>query len=205
LATEEEEHTMKNLKSLGLAMLAATAVMATSANTASATTLFTDSAKTIAFPAGETFHATLKPGTSAKLTNTSHETLATCGGSTVHGTTSSKSGAAIAIAIGTLTWEGCSQTTHTVAKGSLDVAFTSGTSGSVTGTANQVTVSIFGVTCTYGTGEGTKLGSLTGGSEPIIAINAVVLKTAGPFLCPSSGYWDAEYIVTSPHALFVGA
>jgi hypothetical protein len=196
---------MKYVKVIGLAACAAMALMAFGVGTASATTLFTNEAKTIAYPAGTTLHATLVPGTTATLENTVKEPIATCTGSTVHGTTSNTSGAAVTGAIGTLTWEGCSQTTHTVAKGSLDVAFTSGTSGDVTGTGNQVTLGIFGVTCTYGTGEGTKLGSVTGGAEPKMKINAVVNKTAGGFLCPTTGIWTAEYVLTAPHALFVGA
>jgi len=196
---------MKYLKVLGVAAFAATALMAFGAGTASATTLFTDEAKTIAYPSGTTIHATLVPGTSAKLTNTAGETIATCPKSTVHITTSALSGNPLPGVLDKLTWEECSQTTHTVANGSLDVAFTSGTSGTVTGTANQVTIGIFGVSCTYGTGEGTKLGTMTGGAEPKMAINAVVNKTAGGFLCPSTGIWEAEYVVTTPHALFVGA
>ncbi|MGN6275722.1 MAG: DUF6531 domain-containing protein, partial [Solirubrobacterales bacterium] len=64
---------------------------------------------------------------------------------------------------------------------------------------------IFGVSCTYGTGTGTTLGTLKGGEEPLLSISASVPKTAGGFLCPSTATWSAEYVVTEPHALFVGS
>jgi hypothetical protein len=102
-----------------------------------------------------------------------------------------------------LTWSGCSQTTHTTAGGTLDIMYTSGTSGEVVGTGFGVTVFIFNVTCTYSAGEGTKLGTLTGGSAPILKIETTVKKTAGGIFCPSTAGWDAEYVVTTPHALYV--
>lgn len=198
---------MKHLKMLGLAAIAALGLMAfVGAGTASATTLFTDSAKTIAYPVGTVIHSTLKPETSAKLTDTSGNVIATCTKSTTKGKIEgSNTGASVGGNIEVLTWEGCSQTTDNVNLGSLSISWTSGTSGTVTGKGSNVTLSIFGASCTYGTGEGTTLGTITGGSAPELVINATLSKTAGSFICPSTGRWDAEYIVTEPHALFVGS
>jgi hypothetical protein len=75
--------------------------------------------------------------------------------------------------------------------------------GEVRSKGSQVTLNIFGVSCTYGTGEGTILGTITGGEAPELAINAALPKTAGGFLCPGTGVWNAKYIVTSPHAVHI--
>jgi len=194
---------MKYLKMLGLAAVAAMALMAFGAGTASATKLCTDSACTTVYAAGTEIKSELVAGTSAALTS-GGSTIATCTSSGVAGTTSNKEGATVSGNISSLTWGGCSQTTHTVANGSLEIAWTSGSNGTVTGKNSQVTVQIFGVSCTYGTGEGTHLGSITGGTSPILKITTTVAKTAGGFLCPSTAGWDAEYVLTSPHALYVG-
>ncbi len=207
---------MKYLKMLGLAAIAAMGLMAfVGASTASATTLFTDEAKKVPYGVGTTIHATLVPGTSAALKSGS-TTIATCTESTVHGVVTVATGSVVSGHLSTektkgseeptgLHWGGCSQTTHTISTGTLDIEYTSGTSGKVTGTGNSVTLGIFGTSCTYGTGAGVTLGTITGGTAPVLKINANIPRTAGGFLCPSTGTWEAEYVVTSPHALYVGA
>jgi hypothetical protein len=199
---------MKYLKMMGLAAIAALGLLAfVGAGTASATTLFTDEAKTIAYPKGTTLHATLAPGSTATLTS-GENTIATCTGSTVHGTTSSLSGERVPGTISSLTWEGCNQTTHTETTGSLEIEYISGskpTSGTVFGKGSKVKLTIFGTTCAYGTGEGTHLGTLTGGTTPHLTITTTLPRVTGGFLCPSTGIWHATYVVTSPHALFPGA
>jgi hypothetical protein len=194
---------MKYLKMLGLAAVAAMALMAFGAGTASATKLCTDTACGTVYAAGTEISGSLVG--SAKLTVGS-ETVDTCTGSTVAGKTANSEGATVGGAITTLSWSSCTATTHTVALGELEIEKTAKhNEGNVFGKGSQVTVVIFGTTCTYGTGTGTKLGTITGGTEPKMNINAVGLtKTAGGFLCPTSAGWDAEYVVTKPHALYVG-
>jgi hypothetical protein len=68
-----------------------------------------------------------------------------------------------------------------------------------------VTLGIFGTSCTYGTGEGTELGTITGGTSPHLTITATIPRIAGGFLCPSTGVWHATFVVTSPHELHIGA
>jgi hypothetical protein len=209
---------MKYLKMLGLAAIAAMGLMAfVGAGSASATVLCTttttpscvNSATEVdKYAAGTVIDATLKNGGSATLTSSSGGTIATCTGGTVKGKISNAGSAAATVSgnIESLTWTGCSQTTHTVANGSLEIHHVSGThNGTVTGNGSQVTVAIFGTSCTYGTGEGTHLGTLTGGTEPILKIATTVSRTAGGFLCPLTAGWDAEYVVTEPHSLFVTA
>jgi len=57
--------------------------------------------------------------------------------------------------------------------------------------------------CLYGFGEGTHIGTLTGGEEPILDLNAVVPKRAGSILCPNDFIWAAEYTITTPQPLYV--
>jgi hypothetical protein len=203
---------MKHLKMLGLAAIAALGLMAfVGAGTASATTLCTNTKEeggktvcNVAYGVGTEISSSLKTGTSAILANTSGETIATCNSSSTKGSIqTSNTGTWVGGAITELTWGGCSQTTDNVSLGSLEIMQTTGDAGTVVGKGSQVTLSIFGVSCTYGTGEGTTLGTITGGEAPELAINASLPKTAGGFFCPGSGRWTANYIVTTPHAVHV--
>ena len=196
----------KALKAFSLAVATMMVLMAFGSSTAVATTLFTNSAKTVTYASGTEFKAELVSGTSTALTSGEGNTIATCTSSGVAGKTSNSSGATVTGNLSSLTWGGCSQTTHTVANGTLHIAYTSGNDGTVTGSGNSVQLMLFGVTCTYGTGKGTHLGSITGGTAPVLKIKAAV-PTVVPssWLCPSFAVWDAEYVLMSPHALFVGA
>lgn len=195
---------MKHIKMLGLAAIAALGLMAfVGAGTASATTLSTDSAGTVKYGVGTEIHSTLEAGTSAELLDTSGGLIATCTESTTKGSIETATGTWVGGKISSLTWGGCSQPTKTLAAGSLEIMQTSGDAGEVVGKASEVTLSVFGVSCVYGTKEGTKLGTITGGEAPKLAIEATLPRISGGFLCPSTGVWHAHYIVTSPHALHV--
>jgi hypothetical protein len=206
---------MKNLKMLGLAAIAALGLMAfVGAGTASATTLSTDAAGTVHYEVGQEIHATLKTGTSALLEDTSNNPIATCTGSTVKGkiedpvveTAGKKfpSGTWVTGAISALTWSGCSQTTTTTATGSLEIMKTGADEGEIVGKNSKVTLSVFGVSCVYGTSpEGTKIGTVKGGEAPELSISASIPRVEGGFLCPSTGRWTATYIITTPHALHI--
>jgi hypothetical protein len=194
---------MKHLGMLGLAAIAALGLMAfVGAGTASATTLATDSAGTIRYPVGTEIHVTLKTGASAVFQNTSRETIATCTQTTILMKTNSGTGTWVSAQNSVVTQSGCSQTTDTINAGGGEI-MRIGTEdkGTVVGKNTNVTLNIFGVSCTYGTGEGTTLGTITGGEAPEIAVNTVLPRTAGGFICPSSGIWIGQFVVTSPHAL----
>jgi hypothetical protein len=196
---------MKHLKMLGLAAIAALGLMAfVGAGTASATTLSTDAAGTIKYAVGTEIHSSLKPETSATLNTTSGSLIATCTSSTTKGKIEgSNTGATVGGKISVLEWGGCSQTTDNLALGSLSIKKTGSDEGEVIGSGSEVTLGVFGVSCVYGTGEGTKLGTLKGGEAPELSINAALPKISGGFLCPGSGTWVAKYTVTSPHALHI--
>jgi len=195
---------MKHLKMLGLAVIAALGLMAfVGAGTASATTLATDSAGTTKYAAGTEIHKTLEKNTSVTWTDTSGNTIATCTGSTMKGTIGTATGTWVSVNLGTLTWEGCSQTTDTLKAGSFEIMQTTGDAGEVVSKGMEVTLSIFGVSCVYGTGEGTKLETVTGGEAPTTKATGTVPRVAGGFLCPSTSITHAAYIITTPHALHI--
>jgi hypothetical protein len=197
---------MKHLKMLGLAAIAAQGLMAfVGAGTASATTLFTSSNLTGAYASGTEVHSSLS-SKSAILTDGSGNPLVNCTGSTVAGKTTNTTGTTVTGNISSLTFTGCDTTVDVLANGSLAIEKTGNNEGKVTGSGSQVTVTIFGVSCTYGTGTGTTLGTITGGASPSLNIAAVgLVKVAGGFLCPSNAGWDATYTVGTPHAIYIGA
>ncbi|MDQ3724680.1 MAG: hypothetical protein M3335_02115 [Actinomycetota bacterium] len=206
---------MKYIKMLGLAAVAAAALMAfVGAGTASATTLCTATetpcatANQINAVHDNIIKATLS-GT-AVLERTSGEALASCtvGGMEGKITNGGGSSATVSGDLTALTWgakgAGCNQTVHTVKLGELEIHHIAGTdNGTVTAKNTEVTVEIFGVSCTYGSGAALHLGTLTGGKSPVLHINAVVNKTAGGFLCPEDARWTATYNVTQPTPIYV--
>jgi len=195
---------MKTLKALGIAAVAAMALTAFAGAGTAQAYLYTDAAKTIRYSAGTVVDLSLKSGTTTKLTSEG-SILATCTASTAKGKTSNEIGEAVSVVIETLTWGGCNHTVDTLANGKLEIKWTSGTSGEVIGRETQWTATIAGVSCTYGFGEGTKLGTITGGEAPLLKIEAGVKKLAGSFLCPETATLDAEYVFTEPHAIYVGS
>jgi hypothetical protein len=220
---------MKYLKMLGLAAVAAMALMAFfGASSASATVLCKTTltsgcqAAGWAYPAGTTLHATLDPETSADL-SVGGTTIATCTESTVHGTTSN-AGSSSETVFGALTttkiagdphpeeptglhWDGCSNTTKTIKAGELEIHSIAGSdNGTLTGKGNEVTVALSGVSCTYGTGAGLDLGTVTDTTpHATIDIDATVQRTAGGFLCPATARWQAKYVITTPTNIYVSA
>lgn len=201
---------MKLIKMVGLAAVAAAALMAfVGATSASADVLCTVN-NTPECPAEKvvtSIHATLKSGTSALLESTPGEKLVTCTESTVSGTVE-KQGHEVEPEgpISILSWGGCSATTDTIKTGRLKVETRISINekgeevhtNTVTVSGAEVTVSIFGVSCTYGPGASPiSIGDLTVGAPAIIDVNTVVNKTAGGFLCPSDNRWTATYQITN--------
>ena len=192
---------MKYVKMLGLAAMAAMALMAFGAGSASAASHLYSTG--VEVPAGTELHATLESGT-AVLSTTDEKTLVdTCTSSTVAGKVeypkNEKEEPLDATGkISSLTWGGCTVTTDTLVEGSLSVS----SSGEVTGKGSVVTVNFSGVSCRYGTGNGTALGTLNTGK---LAIKAVVNEQEPKaFLCPDTTRWTANYSATSPHDLTAG-
>jgi hypothetical protein len=198
---------MKHLKMLGLAAMAIAALSAFTAASASATELY-NGATTL--KSGTTISASLAE--TAQLTTTGGTVLDTCASGSITGVTTNTGAAGVAV-VGSvkaedLKWTNCTKTTDTLEGGTLEIAYTSGLNGTVTGKGFKVTVVMsaeFGGTCSYTVGTGgTTLGTLVGSTtgNATLAINAVVNGASGnSFLCPSDTKWVAKYAVTSPSPL----
>ena len=198
---------MKYVKMLGLAAVAAMALMAfVGAGTASATTL-TGVGGSI-----------LKSGSTITATNEGTVTLTTsfknieCTHSEVSGKTTNETGTAVEGKVEVLTFDGvCNCEVKVLKKGTLSITWISGSNGTLKSSGAEVTAScssIFGnVHCIYAT-NGTDLGTLTGSGTTkstatmdIASADIPRLPTSG--LCDESANWDAKYEVNSPDELNV--
>jgi hypothetical protein len=200
---------MKYLKMIGLAAIAAMALMAfAGAGTASAAAVLCESGTTAPcatkWSTPKALDFSLKTTTSALLTTTEGTTLNKCATSTVQGTlTSNVSGgnATGEVPASGLTFGSClTEGVKTLVGGKLTVtAALAGGAGTVFADDFEVTVpGPFG-SCIYGAGNGTHLGTLSEGKAgtSTLVVNAVVTRTQGT-ICPSSAKWVAEYTLTSP-------
>ena len=199
---------MKYVKTFGLVAMLALAWMAFAGSTASATVL----CKTTTTPCGSAYGV----GTKIVSSLTGSSTLETLGGTTINTCLATSieseiqnSGSATATVSGpniSLIAGGCTNQTFTLKSGSLEIHHIAGTeNGTVTGLLAEVTVVSSGVSCVYGAGSGTDIGTLFGGESPTIKIEGTVKKTSGGFLCPAENRWTGEYKVTEPTPLYVAA
>jgi len=210
---------MKYVKMLGLAAVAAAALMAfVGASTASATVLCKNGTTTTTcsekYGATTTIESKLVTGTKAKLA-TAFKTVE-CGKSAVAGKSGdAKEGEGSATetvkgAVTTLTFEECNCEVVVLKKGTLEVHSIAGTdNGTVTSNGAEVTVqcneTIFGkVHCIYVT-ENTDLGPLTGGNPAKLKAEASIPRLKTDSLCSEKANWTAEYEVTAPKPLFISA
>jgi len=212
---------MKHLKILGLAVVAAAALMAfVGASTASATVLCKEGKGEVC-PAGQaygelpseknpegkgvTVEAKLVANTKAKLV-TSFKTIE-CEESAVKGETSTEEAEPLTGPEGSLSFGKCNCTVNVLKAGTLSTTWISGTNnGTLSSNKNETTVvcnSIFGsVHCIYAT-EKTDVGKLTGGTTAVLKAEATIPRLATDALCSEKSEWSAEYEVTAPKPLFV--
>ncbi len=201
---------MKYIKMLGLAAVAAAALMAwVGAGTASATeiTCGATPATTSKCAVGATIHATSigkavldAPFGNVECNSTVAGPVTTAGTST----TTAKGN------ITTLDWTNCGgDTVTTLASGSLEVHTEGGSAngnGTLTSTGARVTVIHLGVHCIYETNN-TTIGTVTGSSNTkghaVLDIKANVPQVSGGFLCGASAPWTGSYTVVTPAALTV--
>jgi hypothetical protein len=199
---------MKYLKVLGLAAIAAAALMAF-AGTASATTL--TSPKGTALGVGAIIHAEAE----------GHAVLDPPIGkiecpSTVEGEITNAGGAGLPVTgkITTLTFPNCTNgaVVTVLAKGTLSISSSGSNSGSLSSTGAEVTVEAFGFHCIFKT-NATPLGTVTGSTEPkaneftdaTLDISAEISRTGGRSgaFCGEKAKWTGSYKVTKPTPLFI--
>jgi hypothetical protein len=196
---------MKHLKRLGLAAVAAMALMAfVGAGTASATTLTGVGG------------AVLKTGTTIHVVSSGTNTMTTsflniqCSTSKAAGSTSNETGTAITINVTERTTEGCNCEVVVLKTGTLSITWTSGNSGTVRSSGAEITAScstIFGnVHCIYATNNtdmGTLVGSATTGATATLNTSADIPRLSTSALCNEKGTWDANYKIDNPDTLNV--
>lgn len=159
------------------------------------------------YPKGTDIQADLVPKTSLSTSNTSKQVVNTCERSTLMGTTANTgtSTETVVIEVTGLFWENCINSPNTLLEnGVLEFHHLSGTdNATVTAKGFTMTTFVGSFSCLYGFGEGTHIGTLTGGGEPILHLNALLPKQAGSILCPNDFIWAAEYAITGPQPIYV--
>lgn len=200
---------MKYVKMIGLAAVAAMALMAfAGASTASATEICT--VNSFPCPAGSAItelKLSKDPNTSPVLETTSGSVQDTCTGATAEGAVTQ--GSATKTVVGphvNLGFTGCTNetTVNNAATCELEAHASGGGNATVTAKGCTVTVNL-GVNCHFGAGAGITLGEFVGGTTKTIAVNTVVsLVDENSFLCPTSARWTAWYIVTNHSAVYFG-
>jgi hypothetical protein len=189
---------MKYVKMLGLAAVAAMALMAfVGVGSASATTTFCKTAASPCpaewdYPNTTTIHATQVGSGKFAVPGIT----VTCTESTLHGFVTENS--KVSVAEESLTFGGCNTTVKTVKGGTLSVAASGSGNGNVSASTVEVTINIGGVSCIFGAGESTNLGTYTESNTHITISEKTINKTGGSFLCPGSGTWTTTYKITQP-------
>lgn len=200
---------MKYVKMLGLAAIAAAALMAfVGASSASATTLTS--------PAGTVYAGKIKAvSETEKPTLTGGFKNVECENSEVAGEVKNKGSETETVSgpVNTLTFTGnCTCKVVVLENGTLEIHTIAGThNGTLTSTGAKVTVNcentIFGtVHCIYVT-NATDLGTLTGssttGGTATMDITAEIPRESTNVLCAEEAVWHAKYLVTEPDFLDV--
>lgn len=205
---------MKLLKALGLAAIAAAALMAfAGTGTASATVLCKNNLNTEAcsekYPVGTVGVASLTG--SGVMETLSGTVLNTCTSSTAKETLQNEGSATTTVtgkvAASAISWSGCTTPVTVLAGGEAELHWISGTdNGTLTAKGFEVTMSLSGVSCVYGLGTTMKdWGVIVGGAPGSLEVNSIVKKVSGSFLCPAEVRLTGKYINTEPAAGYVAA
>lgn len=203
---------MKYLKTLGLAVMAAMAVMALAGTgSASATVLCrttpvsNDCPKEWDYGFNTSIHASQFAGTSALIEDTSGNGITTCPDGTFSGKTENTgSGTETVRGLNeTFKFSNCKVSVITQRLGSFEFHANDEHKGVITSKLLEITVvTPLSVSCVYGPGSGASLGNIEPGAEATININAALGLISGGLTCPSSVRWTASYVMTSPHPLY---
>ena len=197
---------MKHLKILGLAAVAAAALMAfAGAGTASADELCTEAANAENMcPAGKQITTvTYSEVGTTRLKLTGGSTAASCTGGSIDVTTTGGNGtgsAAITGTVNNMEFSGCSTTVDTVAGGTLKGEAGAGGGTTLTSIGAEWTLQLFGVSCTYGTGTGVDLGEMNASGE-LPTFSKSLIKVAGGGLCPATFVWEGFFKATNHTAV----
>ncbi len=207
---------MKYIKILGLAAVAAMALMASvGAGTASAKEgvlcSTTTNPCTSKWAVGTVLDFSAEESTPLEFT--SGGLLNTCTGSTVKGKlTANPNGTGTATGENTeITWTGCTHASTTIKNaagnfGGLTVEKAAGSSNGTVRADGEIRVTIAGLfpgeNCVYGVTNGTHMGTLKEGNPATMEANTIATKitVAGDscVFAPASALWKGKYVLTSP-------
>ncbi|HET7508991.1 MAG TPA: hypothetical protein VFJ65_01955 [Solirubrobacterales bacterium] len=205
---------MQPLRMLGLAAMAALALMALAgAGTASATVLCKNNLNTA------NCSETLGVGTELKASSTTALVIKTeykkieCPKSSFIGKVTNGGGnnATVIGNIETLTFNECNCELKILNRGSFEIHFVPGTdNGTFTDEGQEVTTNCstgFGIIhCIYKTENNhNKLGTLTGGNPAKLPENIDIPRLETHALCVNEGNWSTNYEFTAPNPLYVAA
>jgi hypothetical protein len=204
---------MEYVKTLGLAAVAATALMALlGAGSASATVLCSTYMSPCPVgwnePAGTEIDMTLKAGTSQTIFSTGGTLVETCTTSTFKGKTTNAGSATETIKgnVEKLTFENCGSEIKVVSTGAFEIHYVGPTTkGGLTTSGTHLTVVDFGVSCDYFTGSSWVEFAAMESDEsisPEANVESVFTKEAGGFLCPGSVVIGGHYLITKPTKIF---
>jgi len=193
---------MNNLKAVGLTAIVAAALLAF-AGSASATT--------ITSPTGTTYTGTIKLEIEGGLKLHGAFTTIDCTNASIEEKIE-KHGAGVTAGgnISSVIVSGCNFAVTVLKKGSMEIhAQTVGSevNGTVTLSGSEITVATSIGSCIFTT-SGTSIGTLTGsqatGSSSTLDIgSSVIPRTAGNFLCGSSGTLTGSFKTTTPSASWI--
>ena len=175
------------------------------------------SATVVTSPSGTPYTSTIKAASEGTTTlhNSSLGVSVSCKKSTVEGKVESHgTGVTVKGNVSSLTFGECGADTVTVLKtGSLEIHEGQGGNhidGTLTSVGAEITIKngATGVSCTYTTGTGTDIGTLTGsgttGKTATLDIeSATIPRTGDSILCGSKGQWTGSYVVSTPDVLNV--
>jgi len=193
---------MTYLKKLGLAGVAAVALMAfAGAGSASATTLEVNG---VAQGGSVAFSLTLEPSTSILLKDSLGTTADTCTEASINGSTESPfTGATVTGSVTILIVNKCTHTWDILAKGKIHFAWISSTTNatvSLSGVQWTILSTAFGISATCNTGAGTDIGVLTGATTTNNPSDRATLDLNGKVSCGilGSASLTASFVATSP-------
>jgi hypothetical protein len=184
---------MKYVKMLGLLAVAAAALMAF-AGTAAATY--------VTSPPGTIYTGTIKAHSEGYATLHNAVGTISCN-STVEGAVARHTGSGATTAggnISSLTFTGCTngEVHPTIHGGELEIHKLANGNGTLTSKKAEVSVTMFGFNCIYGTENGVDIGEVTAGEHGTLHIKASIPRVGGSFFCGSSGNWTGSYKITTP-------
>lgn len=199
---------MKYIKMLGLAAIAAAALMAIAgAGSASATIFCSTTASPCPgaqkWPVKTRLEFSLSSGTSLTWINGGEE-LETCTGSNLR-TQTTNAGSETATVTSenqALTFSGCTFPSGTTKLGGLEIhniASTSNGTVTATGEIGWTFNSIFFGSCLYGWQNEGVVGTITETKPTVLDLNTTIVKLSGSnFACPANGELKGSYTLTEP-------